>query len=135
MRVYEKGEAIRPAHFLKWARTGVKDGDLVFAAGHPGSTDRLVTVAQLVHDRDIRYPLMLASANRARKVLQEYSARSTESARRAEDNLAGTENWLKAMIGAYKALREPELMRRKPTRRRACASPSFRRRTTRIPGR
>jgi len=109
MRVYEKGEAIRPAHFLKWARTGVKDGDLVFAAGHPGSTDRLVTVAQLVHDRDIRYPLMLASANRARKVLQEYSARSTESARRAEDNLAGTENWLKAMIGAYKALREPEL--------------------------
>ena len=109
MRAYEKGEAIRPAHFLKWARTGVKDGDLVFAAGHPGSTDRLVTVAQLVHDRDIRYPLMLASANRARKVLQEYSARSPESARRAEDNLAGTENWLKAMIGAYKALREPEL--------------------------
>ena len=110
LRVYEKGEAIKPTHFLKWAKTGVRDGDLVFAAGHPGSTDRLVTVAQLAYDRDIRYPLMLASANRARRVLQEYSARSPESARRAAEMLVGTENWLKAMTGAYKSLREPELM-------------------------
>jgi hypothetical protein len=110
LRVYENGEAIKPAHFLKWAKTGLKDGDLVFAAGHPGSTDRLLTVAQLVYDRDIRYPLMLASANRGRKVLQEYSARSAESARRAADDLFGTENWLKAMTGEYRALRDPEMM-------------------------
>ena len=110
LRVYEKGEAIKPTHFLKWAKTGVRDGDLVFAAGHPGSTDRLATVAQLAYDRDIRYPLMLASANRARKVLQEYSARSPESARRAAEILVSTENWLKATSGAYKSLREPELM-------------------------
>jgi len=110
LRVYEKGEAIRPTRFLKWAKTALKDGDLVFAAGHPGSTDRLFTVAQLIYDRDIRYPLRLASANRERKVLQEYSARSPESARRAADALVGTENWLKAMTGEYKALRAPELM-------------------------
>jgi hypothetical protein len=53
---------------------------------------------------------MLASANRARKVLQEYSARSSESARRAAEMLVSTENWLKATAGAYKSLREPELM-------------------------
>jgi hypothetical protein len=110
LRVYEKGEAIKPAHFLKWAKTGVKDGNLVFAAGHPGSTDRLATVAQVAYDRDLRYPLMLASANRARKVLQEYSARSPEAARRAAEMLVSTENWLKAMTGAHKSLREPELM-------------------------
>ena len=110
LRVYENGEAVKPAHFLRWAKTGVEDGDLVFAAGHPGSTDRRATVAQVVYDRDIRYPLMLASANRARKVLEEYSARSPESARRAADRLTGTENWLKAMTGVYKSLREPELM-------------------------
>jgi hypothetical protein len=110
MRVYENGDAIKPAHFLKWAKTGLKDGDLVFAAGHPGSTNRQLTVAQVVYDRDVRYPFMLASANRARKVLQEYSARSPESARRAAGSLIGTENWLKAMTGEYKALREPELM-------------------------
>jgi hypothetical protein len=110
MRVYENGDAIKPARFLKWAKAGLKDGDLVFAAGHPGSTDRLLTVAQLVFDRDIYYPLKLASANRGRKVLQEYSARSAESARRAADDLFGTENWLKALTGEYRALRDPELM-------------------------
>ncbi len=110
LRVYEQGEAIKPTRFLKWAKTGVKDGDLVFAAGHPGSTDRLATVAQVAYDRDIRYPLMLAGANRARTVLEEYSARSPESARRAAEMRVSTENWLKAMTGAYKSLREPELM-------------------------
>jgi Peptidase S46 len=110
LRVYEKDEAIRVAHFLKWAKTGPKNGDLVFAAGHPGSTDRLLTMAQLIYNRDIRYPLALATANRLRKVLQEYSAQSPESARRAASMLNGTENWLKAMTGEYKALRDPELM-------------------------
>ena len=110
VRVYEKGVAIKPLRFLKWANTGLKDGDLVFAAGHPGSTDRQLTLAQLTYNRDIRYPLTLASANRARRVLQEYSARSPESARRAADNLIDTENWLKAMTGEYKALRQLELM-------------------------
>ncbi len=110
MRAYEQGEAIKSPRFLRWARTGLKEGDLIFAAGHPGSTDRLLTVAQLVFDRDVSYPLMIASANRARRVLQDYSARSPESTRRAADDLFGTENWLKGMVGAHQALREPDLM-------------------------
>jgi hypothetical protein len=108
VRVYER--ARRSSRAFPRGQRRAKDGDLVFAAGHPESTDRLLTVAQLVFDRDIRYPLMLASANMGRKVLQEYSARSPESARRAAGNLFGTENWLKAMTGEYRALREAELM-------------------------
>ena len=38
-------------------------------------------------DRDVRYPLMLASAKRRRKELQAYSARSPEAERRAAENL------------------------------------------------
>jgi hypothetical protein len=110
LRAYEDGKAIRTTQHLKWAKSPLKEGDLVFAAGHPGSTDRLLTLAQLAYDRDVRYPLMLSSANRQRKVLQDYSARSPESARRAADSLFNTENWLKGMEGEYRALREPELM-------------------------
>ena len=110
LRVYEQGNAIKPARYLKWSKTGVGEGDLVFAAGHPYSTNRLVTVAQLTFDRDVRYPLMLASAKRYRKELQDFSARSPESARRAADNLFGTENWLKAMAGEYKSLQDPGLI-------------------------
>ena len=110
VRVYEQGEPVAPAHYLKWAKAGVGDGELVFAAGHPGSTDRLVTLAQLTFERDVRYPLMLESARRQRKALQEFADRSPESARRAADNLFGTENWLKGMEGEYRALRDPVLL-------------------------
>ncbi len=110
MRVYDQREAIKSPHFLKWAKAPLKDGDLVFAAGHPGGTDRLLTVAQITFDRDTRYPLMLQSANRSRRVLQEYSARSPEAARRGADDLFGTENWLKATTGESKTLHEPDVM-------------------------
>jgi hypothetical protein len=110
LRVYESGEPLHSEHYLKWASTGVTDGDLVFAAGHPYSTNRLFTVTQVVFDRDVRYPLMIASAKRHRKVLQEFGARSPEAARRAAHILFGTENWLKAMLGESRALQEPALL-------------------------
>ena len=109
MRVYEQGEAIKTAGFLKWAKAPLANGDLVFAAGHPGSTKRLFTAAQITFERDAYYPLAIATATRQRRALQEYSARSPESERRAADALFGFENWLKSMVGEYKALREPEL--------------------------
>ena len=110
VRVYEQGAAVKPRTYLKWAKAGVGEGELVFSAGHPYSTDRLVTAAQLAFDRDVRYPLMLASATRHRKALQAFSARSPEAERRAAENLFGTENWLKSMAGEYKALQDPALM-------------------------
>ena len=107
----------------------------MFAAGHPGSTDRRDTVAQVVFDRDVRYPLMIATATRQRKTLQEYSAASPESKRRAAHSLDGTENWLKSISGEYKALRGPELLTAKPTTRRNCVNCSLPRRASPTRGR
>ena len=46
-RVYENDKPAHLDHYLKWSRTGVKDGDLIFVSGHPGNTGRLLTMAQL----------------------------------------------------------------------------------------
>ena len=113
MRVYDGGAPLRPAHYLTWTGHGASEGDLVFAVGHPYSTDRLVTIAQLELDRDARYPLMIAGAKREQRILQQFGAQSAEATRRAADELLGTENWLKAMLGEYKALQEPALMRKR----------------------
>jgi len=113
LRIYERGAPLDNAHFLRFSRTGVGNGDLVLAAGHPYSTDRLVTMAQLEEQRDVRFPLAIASAQRERKLLQEFGARSPEAARRAAENLFGIENWLKAMTGEYRALREGALVAKK----------------------
>lgn len=113
LRVYENGLPLKsPAH-LKLARRPLVEGDLVFAAGHPGQTERLQTLAQLKATRDVQLPLQLATAESQQALLQAYSARSPEAARQALDKLFGTENWLKSQRGQFAALNDPALMAKK----------------------
>lgn len=109
-RVYEHGKPIQSPKFLNLALTGAREGDLVFAAGHPHSTDRLFTVAELEAQRDLDYPLRIASAKRQRAMLLAFGAVTGEASRRAEQVLFGTENWLKAMLGEFKTLRDPNFL-------------------------
>ena len=44
---------------------GAKEGEPVFVAGHPGTTQRLLTVAQLKTQRDVLLPFWLAAVFRA----------------------------------------------------------------------
>src|SRR5207248_2303606 len=55
-RVYEDGKPIESKDYLKWNPKGAKDEELVFVAGHPGSTSRLDTLAQLEVERDLATP-------------------------------------------------------------------------------
>ena len=109
-RVYDQGRPVQPAAHLRLATEPLVEGDVVFAAGHPGQTQRLLTVAQLTALRDVQLPLMLASARAQQALLHAYSARSPEAARQALGSLFGTENWLKATAGEFEALRDPALM-------------------------
>ncbi len=52
-RAYEKGKPAVVSHYLKWSAKGAADGELVFVSGHPGSTNRLMTLAQIQFQRDI----------------------------------------------------------------------------------
>src|SRR5208283_3412273 len=49
-RVYENGKPIDSKDYLKWNPKGADDGELVFVSGHPGSTQRSDTYAQLQFD-------------------------------------------------------------------------------------
>src|SRR5207244_7847363 len=42
-RAYENGAPAKIADYLTWSKSGAKEGDLIFVAGHPGHTDRLNT--------------------------------------------------------------------------------------------
>ncbi|NHQ84534.1 S46 family peptidase [Iodobacter sp. HSC-16F04] len=112
-RVYENDKPLNPKHYLKMADKPVGEGDAVFVVGHPGNTDRLQTLAQLKALRDINMPIQLASAKMQQQLLHAFSKRSPEAARQALDVLFGTENWQKALLGEYAALKSPQLMARK----------------------
>src|ERR1043166_5390692 len=53
LRAYENGRPAATPHYLRWSAEGVKDGELVFVSGNPGTTSRLATAAQLNFYRDV----------------------------------------------------------------------------------
>src|SRR5205814_790517 len=58
-RAYENGQPAKIEHFLKWNTQGPGDGELTFVSGHPGKTDRQLTVDELAHMRDYEAPFLL----------------------------------------------------------------------------
>src|SRR6516225_10190 len=112
-RAYENDKPAKTDNYLKWSPTGIKDGDLVFVSGHPGRTNRLLTVNQLMFLRDYQYPMLMAAfANRV-TMLQKYGAESPEKAREAESDLFGTQNAAKAYNGYNGGLHDKSLMDKK----------------------
>ena len=103
-RVYENGRPVQSKDYLKWNTKGAADGDLVFVPGHPGSTERGLTVAQLETERDVIYPMRINRFKRQLQALRAYSARGNEQARQAADEIFGLENSLKAFIGEYNGM-------------------------------
>ena len=83
-RAYENGAPAKTAHYLKWSKTGIKEGDLVFVPGHPGRTNRLLTMDQLEYLRDYSYPMVMKALDNRVAMLETYGAGSAEDAREAE---------------------------------------------------
>ena len=109
-RVYENGKPAHLDNYLKWSSTGVKDGDLVFVSGHPGSTGRLLTMSQLEFMRDVQYPILLKLFQRRTALLQDFSKQSEENARIAKEELFGLQNSQKAITGYQSGLLDKSIM-------------------------
>lgn len=112
-RVYEDGKPAHIDNYLQWSRTGVSDGDLIFVSGHPGSTGRLLTMAQLEFLRDVQYPMVLKLLARRVTLLQDFSKQSEENARIAKEELFGLQNSLKAITGYQSGLLDKAIMDQK----------------------
>jgi len=112
-RVYEDGKPAHLENYLRWSRTGVKDGDLIFVSGHPGTTNRQQTMAQLEFTRDVAYPMALATLKRRIELLQEFSKQSEENARIAKEDIFGLQNSQKALTGYESGLLDKSIMHAK----------------------
>ena len=108
-RVYESGQPARIENFLKWNSRGPGDGELTFVSGSPGKTDRQLTVDELADKRDREVPSWLGIFNRREVMLNAWSQRSFENARRARDDLFGDQNNRKRYDGYVAALFDPEI--------------------------
>jgi len=114
-RVYENGKAIDSKDYLKWNPKGAGDGELVFVSGHPGSTQRLSTYADLVTLRDTDTPYIIEIIKRRIAVLKEYAARGPEQSRQAATLIFSLENARKVYEGRRDGLADKNLMEKKRT--------------------
>lgn len=112
-RAYENGKPVSSPEYLAWSHTGVKDGELTFVSGNPGSTGRLQTMAQMQFSRDVSYPMILSMLQERIGKLLEFSAKNAENKRVAQDYLDIGQNSHKAYSGFETGLKDPKLMDRK----------------------
>ncbi|MDD8019764.1 MAG: S46 family peptidase [Acidobacteriota bacterium] len=112
-RVYENDQPLKTKDYLKWSTTPLKEGDLVFCSGNPGSTGRLLTYDQLLFLRDVSYPFTINNLKRRQAILHEYATRGPEQERIASNTIFGVENSLKATTGYQSGLIDKDLMAKK----------------------
>jgi hypothetical protein len=130
VRIYDHGKPLRTAAFLRFATARLKEGDIVFTSGNPGSTKREDTLAQLQFERDVARPFILALFSELRGVLNEFATKGPEQARVSKSLLFGVENSLKAVKGEQLALSRGPLIADKAAiesnlRKRVAADPSL----------
>ncbi|MDT5121056.1 MAG: hypothetical protein QOC96_538 [Acidobacteriota bacterium] len=113
VRVYENDQPVHPENYLKWSTKGTKEGELVFVAGHPGSTSRLNTVAHLEELRDVSLPLIIRYLEHREAVLKKYMAMGEEQTEAAQNELNSVQNSLKVFRGQLQGLQDKTLMERK----------------------
>ncbi len=114
MRAYDPdGKPAATPNFLSIRPQGPEAGELVFVSGHPGSTSRLLTVAELETLRNVIYPRWLLRASELRGRLIQFGKTSPEAHRIAEDPLNSLENGIKVRRKQLDALLDDRLMQAK----------------------
>jgi hypothetical protein len=117
-RVYENGKPVHMDNFLKWSPDGSKAGDLVFVSGHPGGTERQLTMAELDFLKDVQTGFVIDLLSRRDTALKAFAAQSPENARVAGDDIFSVENSLKAYKGRRGGLHDQQLMAKKAAAQR-----------------
>ena len=111
-RVYESGAPYRPEAFLPFSAKGIAMGELTFISGHPGTTFRQQTHAQMRYAQETGIPFQLKAMDRQKAALQALAATSPEARRISADAIYGIENGHKRLSGQLLGLAKPENLKK-----------------------
>jgi len=106
LRVYEGGKPARMKDWFRWSANGAQAGELTFVSGHPGGTERALTLAQLQYQRDLALPDRLVSLAELRGLLTGFQMLGPEQKRISNAYLFYVENSFKALRGRFLALED-----------------------------
>src|SRR6185436_19912991 len=118
-RAYEDGKPAKTPHYFKWSATGASDGEMIILPGNPGSTARLLTLAQIQYQRDVGNPLQKQVWTSRLNALTHYAERGPEQARQAGSAMRSLNNSLKRLVGQQDGLMNPRMMAKKQAEEKA----------------
>src|SRR5260370_15147955 len=110
LRAYENGKAAATPNYLPIKFDGPAAGQLVFVAGHPGSTARLQTRAQLEFDRDLPLPITLMRAAELRGRFIQFGTTNPADDRIVQAPLNSLQNAIKVRRKELDALNDAALL-------------------------
>jgi hypothetical protein len=113
LRAYEQGKPAKTPNHLAIDFDGPHVNELVFVAGHPGTTQRLETHAQLQFERDIVLPSTLLRQAELRGRYIQFGRGAPTDEELVEAPLNGLENSLKVRRKLLDALHDDIMMARK----------------------
>jgi hypothetical protein len=113
LRAYENGKPAHTPNFLRIDFSGPKVGDLIFVAGHPGNTDRELTLDQLKFQRNVFLPTWLLRRSEQRGRYIEFSDLNEQNQHITADPLFSIENSIKVRRKQLDALHDDAQMARK----------------------
>jgi len=112
-RAYENGKPAKTPHYFKWSKEGAQEGDAVFVVGRPGSTQRLLSVAELEGFRERSYKFTLLFLNEIYKVYYELFQTRTNERSKYLNMVMSWGNSRKSFAGRYMGLRDEYIMTKK----------------------
>jgi hypothetical protein len=110
LRAYVNGKPAATPNYLRINFAGPAANELVFVAGHPGSTARLQTRAQLEFYRDMPLPITLMRASELRGRFIQFGTTNPADARIVEAPLNGLQNAIKVRRKELDALNDDALL-------------------------
>lgn len=113
LRLYDEAGPASTPRFLKWNPSAPREGDATFVAGNPAVTQRQMTMAELMRQRDQGLPIMVAQLAELRGRLLQYSEAGRRQSAATANAVAGVENSFKIYNGHLAALLNTELMQAK----------------------
>jgi len=112
-RAYEDDAPAKIEHYLKWSANGAAENELTFVSGHPGRTDRLLTVAHLRFMRDVVHPYTLEKIFRKEVIFKAFAERSAQNTRKVHTEIFRWTNYRKRYVGILLGLQDASLMQQK----------------------
>jgi hypothetical protein len=113
LRAYERGKPAKTPNHLEINFAGPRVDELVFVSGHPGTTQRLETRAQLEFARDLALPIALLRTSELRGRYIQFGKKNPADEQLVEAPLNSLENGIKVRRKLLDALHDDALMARK----------------------